>query len=176
VVAVAAPSNYDDAGMLIRVDPNSLYQYATGDMMAHGQVIMDAINNIVQTWNNLQVSWVSNSASEAQDFFDRWNSAVTQLFGTNADANSGALPKIADGVDLASINYGEAEDTVTKMFNSLTAGLDMGAIAGAVTADTPSDIAPLTVGQAPTRTPPATPAGQTPDPVTESAPAPGSTR
>jgi hypothetical protein len=96
------------------------------------------------------------------------------VFGTHADPKSGALNKLDGVAILASINYGAAEDTVAKMFNGMTASLDMGAMEGAMTADMPPGTAPLTVGQAPMRTPPAVPPGQTPDPITESAPAPGS--
>jgi hypothetical protein len=165
VVAVTAPSNYDDSGMLIAVDPNTLYQLATVDMVNQADVIGDAISNIVQIWNDLKVGWMGDTATEAQDFVDRWTNAVDQLFGTKDDASSGALPKIADGVDLASVNYGEAEDVVVKMFTSLIASLDLGFVQGAV------GHLPHSVTPPPTRTPPDPKDGPI-DPVTETAPPP----
>jgi hypothetical protein len=75
-----------------------------------------------------KLGWVGTSAAEAQDFSDRINANVKQLFGTSdAPASgapgSGALPKIATGVDMASVNVGETEDVVKRMFDSLTPGL-----------------------------------------------------
>jgi hypothetical protein len=124
VVIVGPPGNYDDAGILLRVDPDTLYSYATVDMTQESQVIVDAINNIVGIWNNLKLSWAGTTAEEAQDFSNRWNSAVEALFGTQDKPEDGAFPRLADAVDYASINYGVAEDAIVRMFQSLTNGLN----------------------------------------------------
>ncbi len=125
-----APGNYDDTSMTIRVDPDSMYRLATVDMANHAQTISDAIHGIVQTWNGLKLGWAGTTASEVQDFNSKWTQAVSWLFGTKSHPKSGALPKIADGVDLASINYGVAEDTVVKNFFNLSNSVDIGALAG----------------------------------------------
>ena len=149
VIIVPAPSNYDDSGMLIRVDPDTLFGYATVDMVNEADVIANAISSIVEIWNGLKLGWVGTTAAEAQDFSNRWNHAVQLLFGTEKDPASGVLPKIAQAVAIASINYGEAEDTVMEMFKTLTDGLN----------------APPGTPGPPTR-------GQDQGPVTENAPRP----
>jgi len=169
---VSAPSNYDDAGLLIRVNADRIFQSAATDIPNQAQVIANAINNIVQIWNGLKLGWVGTTASEAQQFNDQWTNAVKQLFGTDSDPSSGALPRIADGVALAAINYGEAEDAVTKMFNSLTVGLDLSGINAGMQSHMPPGTQPLPVGPSPGRTP--TPQSGDPvyNPVSESAPPP----
>jgi uncharacterized protein YukE len=158
---MTAPSNYDDSGMMIRVDPDSLYRYATVDISNRAEALANSIENIVQVWNDLKLGWAGDTASEVQDFFDQWNHAVDRLFGTKDDAGSGALPRIADGVDLASVNYGEAEDVVIKNFASLVVGLDIGFVQG-LAPHVPHSIQPP-----PTRNP-----DPTEGPITESTPAP----
>ena len=113
---VQLPSNYDDGRLLIRVDPDSLFHYATVDVVNDAKVIADAVSAISQTWTNLQVGWAGTTAREAQDFSNQWNHAVDRLFGTKKDPASGALPKIAEAVAIAAMNYGQAEDAVTKTF------------------------------------------------------------
>ena len=149
MVIMPAPSNYDSAGLFIRVDPNTLYSYATGDMVNEAKAVAGAIDSIVNIWNNLQLGWAGASAAEAQDFSKRWVQAVQQLFGTGDQPDSGAFPKLANAVATASVNYGEAEDTVQKMFQSLTDGLN----------------APPGTPGPPTR-------GQNQPPITENAPPP----
>ncbi len=122
VVSVPAPDNYDDSGLLVRVDPNAMWQ-DKGDLHNQAQAIADSLSNIARVWEGLALGWVGASAEEAQDFNNRWNQALRRLFGTDDDPRSGALPNIAYAVALASINYAEHEDTVVKMFNSLTQGL-----------------------------------------------------
>jgi hypothetical protein len=121
---VPAPSNYNDAGMQIRVDPDTLYGYATVDLPHHADVLVSSLNRIHDIWEGLALGWVGTSAAEAQDFSQRWNHAIEQLFGRHDDPKSGALPKIANAVGYASINYGEAEDVAVKMFQSLLDALN----------------------------------------------------
>jgi uncharacterized protein YukE len=130
VVTVQAPGNFNDGNMTIRVDPNLMYQLATVNMKNSAQTLMDAVNGTVQTWNNLKVGWVGTSADEAQAFNDQWTRAVNSLFGSQADPTSGVLQKIANGTVLASINYGEAEDTVVNNFMNVANSVDLGSVIG----------------------------------------------
>jgi hypothetical protein len=156
VAAVSVPSNYDDSGISIRVDPNSLYQYATSDIVGHAKSLADSVSNIVQIWQNLKVGWVGASASDAQEFNSRWSQAVDKLFGSDSDPSSGALPKIADSVAQAAMNYGVAEDSITTSLQNYINGLNAGGGGGS------------TVNSPPTR-------GGNQGPVGETAPAPPST-
>jgi hypothetical protein len=156
VVAVTVPSNYDDAGLTISVDPNTLYQYAISDIPNHIQSLADSITKIVGVWNGLNnnnVGWVGASASEAQDFNSKWTTAVNGLFGTTAEPASGVLPKIGNAVAQASVNYGTAEDTTTTNLQHYIDGLNTPAGGGS------------SVNSPPTR-------GGNQGPVSENAPAP----
>lgn len=117
------PSNYDDPSLQILVDPVDMFSHVS-DMQNQAQAVSDAINTIVGIWNGLTLGWVGTSASAAQDFNAQWTAAIQALFGTQADPQSGAFSKIASAVGMASINYGEAEDSNQKMFQSLTNDLN----------------------------------------------------
>jgi hypothetical protein len=150
------PSNYDDAGIMISVDPNTLYQYATSDIPNHIQNLAHSISKIVGVWNKLNndnVGWVGTSASEAQDWNSKWSGAVNGLFGSDSDPASGVLPKIAGAVAQAALNYGTAEDTITTNFQHYIDGLN-----------TPAG-GPDSVNSPPTR-------NGSQGPVSENAPAP----
>jgi hypothetical protein len=121
---MSAPSNYDSTGLVIKVDPTTLWSYAQNDLPNNSEVVAIAVGNINTIWNNLALGWAGTTADEAQDFNNRWNTTISQLFGTQADPSSGALPKIADAVGMAALNYGETEDTVKRMFDTFSASLN----------------------------------------------------
>jgi hypothetical protein len=149
VVIVEPPSNYDNANIMIRVDPNTLYACAAVDMTQESQVIVDAINSIVGIWNNLRLGWAGATADQAQDFSNRWLSAVNAFFGTKDNPEDGAFPRIIDAVLTAADNYGQAEDTNVQMFRALADELN-----------------------SPPSTPPPPTRDQNQGPITENAPAP----
>ena len=116
------PSNYDDTSLQILVDPDGMFARVS-DMQNEAQAVGDAITAIVGIWNDLKLAWVGSSASEAQQFNAAWTAAIQALFGTTADPDSGAFSKVAQAVAMASVNYGEAEDSNKQMFQGLTASL-----------------------------------------------------
>ena len=116
------PSNYNDIGMSIKVDPTAMYNYANTDVRNAADALAGSISRIGGIWEGLRLGWVGTTADEAQDFSDQWNAAVTGLLGTG-DGSTGALPKIGGAVVAASINYGDAEDTNQKMFQSLSSAM-----------------------------------------------------
>ena len=121
------PSNYDDAGITISVDPNSLYQYASSEIPGHIKNFTESISRIVGVWKKLndnKVGWAGKSASEAQDFDSRWSTAVSGLFGTDSDPSSGVLAKIAVAVAQAAENYGVAEGTIVTNLQEYIDGLN----------------------------------------------------
>lgn len=143
------PSNYDDPSLLIQVNPNSLWSYATVDMVNEGQAIADAITAIVGIWNSLRLGWAGATADAVQAFSAKWAAAVEALFGTQADPNSGAFAMIANAVAQAAGNYAEAEDSNQKMFLKLSNSIT-----------------------SPSGTPPPPTRDQDQGPITETAPAP----
>jgi hypothetical protein len=131
---MAVPEFYDDPSIRINVNPDDMFQSATKGIPNLGGQIADSINRIVGTWNDLKLGWIGNTAEEAKDFNDRWAAAISELFGTKAEPDSGLLSQIANGIAMASLNYGGAEDVVTNMFTKMAASLaDNGS------SDTPPD-------------------------------------
>ena len=110
------PAYYDDASLVIKVDPDGMFVTMNQALVLDGQAIATSINRVVDIWNNLKLGWVGNTADEAKAFNDAWSAAMTNLFGTDKDPEVGILNQIANGVITASINYGEAEVSVNKMF------------------------------------------------------------
>jgi hypothetical protein len=117
------PGNYDDASLQILVDRDGMFARVS-DMQNEAQLIANATIAIVGIWNDLKLGWAGSSASEAQQCNTEWTVAVQALSGTAADPDSGAFSKVAQAVALASINYGEAEDSNQKMFRGLTISLN----------------------------------------------------
>lgn len=117
-IIVAAPANYNDAGMVIRVDPGAMFQ-GGNRVITEANGIMDIINRVVNIWNNLNIGWIGTSATEAQDYLNRWTQAIQNLFGTDANPGSGALPELAAAAEQAAINYAEAEKMNAMMFEGL---------------------------------------------------------
>jgi hypothetical protein len=121
---VPAPSNYDSGELLIDVDPDAIFRYASVDIPGTATAIAAHITYIVSTWNSLKLGWLGNTSDEVQDFNTRWSAAITKLFGTDDKPEDGILSKVATAAVIASINYGVAEDAVQKMFTSISNGID----------------------------------------------------
>jgi hypothetical protein len=113
------PANYDNRGLVIQVDPDTMYTDATSTMKAYGDSIADDISSINDTWNGLKLGWMGRTADEAQSFNDKWNAAVRSLFGTKDGPMAGVLNRIQAAVHYASVNYGVAEGVVVTMFNGM---------------------------------------------------------
>ena len=119
-----APGNYDSGELLIDVDPDALFRYATVDIPGSCTAIAAHIYAIVQSWNSLKLGWLGNTADEVQDFNTRWSAAVTKLFGTEDKPEDGILSKVATAAGLAAINYGVSEEIVTQIFTNISSGID----------------------------------------------------
>jgi hypothetical protein len=141
---VTAPGNYDSGELLINVDPDALFRYASVDIRGSSTSIVAHIYAIVQTWNSLKLGWMGNTADEVQDFNTRWSAGIEKLFGTEDKPEDGILSKVATAAGMAAINYGVAEDIVTKMFTSISNGIDNPASAGPRDSNRDLDDGPIT--------------------------------
>jgi hypothetical protein len=119
-----APTNYNDAGTVFRIDPTAMFRYATVDLKAEAEAIAGSIENMFHIWQGLKLGWSGTSADEAQDFGNSIAANLGRLFGTSADPESGLLPRVARAVSTAAINFGVAEHSNVRMFDSLTSGLN----------------------------------------------------
>jgi hypothetical protein len=121
---VPPPENYNSAALSIRVDPLTLWRYATVDLKDQGTVVAEAIGRIHNIWQGLELGWAGQTAVEAQDFGNRWVASITGLFGTEGDEDSGALVRLQKAVAQAAINYAVTEDTVWRMFTEFNYAYD----------------------------------------------------
>lgn len=115
--------NYDDASIVIRVDPVNMAQIARGEIIGRGETIAGCIDTIHRVWDGLSVGWVGETADQARQFSADWSGAIQQLFGTRDAPDSGVLTHIVRGVVIAAVNYDQAELAVTDMFSQLSAAL-----------------------------------------------------
>ncbi|MEK8143013.1 hypothetical protein NKH18_15050 [Streptomyces sp. M10(2022)] len=114
-----AQNNYDSAQ--IRVDPWVLESSGKAILTAV-QLIDLTLTHIFTELDALRISWVgddpNSSPALAAEFSERWSTAVTILYGTEAEP--GVLGVLAEGgIDNAAHNYSKAESEITQAFKSL---------------------------------------------------------
>jgi hypothetical protein len=124
------PAYYGDPHIVVKVNPDHLFFMAESVMPEYALEVADSVNRIIDVWNGLKLGWVGGTADEAQAFNDAWSAAVSKLFGTQDDPTTGILHQIGRSVALASMNYGEAESVVTKMFRDMSNALGQSASGG----------------------------------------------
>jgi hypothetical protein len=117
---VSVPGYYGDEFLVIKVDPDMMCLAMLRVLDIYGPAVADSVDRIVSVWNGLKLGWVGNTVDEAQVFNDEWNAAMSKMFGTQDDPGSGILSRIGAGVLQASVNYGEAEAAVVKMFREMS--------------------------------------------------------
>jgi hypothetical protein len=122
------------------IDPNAIWTEAQTMVIEIGRLIAERVDGIHRVWENLTVGWVGDTSDEADAFNTEWNSALTRIFGTEADPKSGVLNQVATGIQIAAMNYAGTEDTVTKMFQEFTAALGQGSSDPNATPDPNRDI------------------------------------
>lgn len=118
------PENYNDPGIVFRVDPTVVWFEAAVELPKIVKIIHDSMDNIFKIWEGLSLGWNGNSAAEAKDFMDRFSANLHSLFGTTAAPSSGVLPRMATAAGLAAVNFGGTEDAVMRIFDSLSESLD----------------------------------------------------
>lgn len=117
-----APTESYDAVKLV-VSPSTLsetYQAVTSLV----EDVVNKLEDINNTLNNLQLSWVGDSSTLMNDYTQRWQDAMYSLFGTTGSATElGAFGQLLQGLDSASKNYDTAENWVMTSFGQLVDSL-----------------------------------------------------
>jgi uncharacterized protein YukE len=85
--------------------------------------IVHSLETINTTLGALKLGWAGQTAAEVQHFGDRWQYIMAQLFGTVPNPQDGVLNIVATALQTAADNYGNAEDSITKMFSKLAGEL-----------------------------------------------------
>ena len=127
--------NYNTSSFSI--NPDEVKKRAD-EILVLAKDIVDSLNNINDTLSALKMGWAGATADEAQDFGNRWNSVMTELFGDKDHPEKGVLNVIVGGLDAVRWNYAWCEDGVFQMFHKW--GLDMmeGSSGGTPTTPPPS--------------------------------------
>jgi uncharacterized protein YukE len=106
----------------ITVSPTVLSESYTNINNLLNQIV-DQLNTIMTTMENLQLSWVGQSSSLANQFTQQWNQAAKSLFGTQNNPEEGVLNRVAEGLQEASSNYCLVEQWAQSSFGQLVSGL-----------------------------------------------------
>lgn len=132
---MTVPASYDTVTMT--VEPGFL-NFAADMIEGSTNNIISALNTIGNTLTGLQLSWNGASASEAQDFANQWMNAMTGLFGSQANPQSGVINQVIIALLTAAGNYSSGEESITQMFTQLSSSIP--AASGG------SDTAPIPAG------------------------------
>jgi hypothetical protein len=132
---VTVPANYDAVTM--SVEPSTL-NFAADSIEDATNSIISALNTIGNTLSRLQLSWNGDAASEADDFANQWMSAMTGLFGSDTNPQSGVINQVIIALLTATGNYSSSEESITTMFNQLASAISAGSGDGSDTAPIPA--------------------------------------
>ncbi|WP_405883137.1 WXG100 family type VII secretion target [Streptomyces sp. NBC_01136] len=112
--------NYDTAD--IKMDPavvsDAVKALIGGDPYEPGGLVADVIDKLEDVLTQVKdlTGWAGDSATEAQDFIDRWHSATEELIGSKQKPD-GVLQRVVKGLATATANYEAAEDFAIKIFS-----------------------------------------------------------
>jgi uncharacterized protein YukE len=124
------PATYAGSGSnaVISVDAELLVNFSKQVNAALG-IIGDDLTTIFGTLNNLQLGWAGQSATEAQDFFDRLDACLTALYGKSGDttsADNSMLGRVSNALNIAGNNYLATEDWIISKFDAVSKALSSG--------------------------------------------------
>jgi uncharacterized protein YukE len=114
------PANWDSS--TVSVDPWVLHSSAASVTDAV-KAILGELSGIMGVLKELRISWTGESAELADQFNDRWEQAMKQLYGTKADPGAGILNVLSAGIGAAAVNYSRGERQVSNMFARFEAAL-----------------------------------------------------
>ncbi|GAA2698118.1 WXG100 family type VII secretion target [Streptomyces anthocyanicus] len=117
---MALPGNWDSA--TIAVNPWVLHSSAKAVVKSLEDVLTE-LNTIMTVLGELKLSWTGDSATLADQYNERWNKAMKELYGTKEDPSTGILNVLASGLGSAAVNYSRGERSVSDMFVRFEASL-----------------------------------------------------
>lgn len=128
------PANYDAVTMT--VNPRNMNSDAN-QIEDSANNIISALNTIGNTLSGLQLSWNGTAASEAQDFANQWMNAMTGLFGSQSNPQSGVINQVIVALLTAAGNNSSAEEGITQMFTQFSGAIWTSSGGGSDTATIP---------------------------------------
>jgi hypothetical protein len=106
-------ADYDAANLY--ADPDGIKGRADA-LLNLGKDVAESLENIEKTLSGLHLGWAGQTADEAKDFGDRWETVMKELFGSKDHPETGVLNAIVDGLLTARGNFANAEDALLKFF------------------------------------------------------------
>ncbi|MFJ3756471.1 WXG100 family type VII secretion target [Streptomyces sp. NPDC090080] len=114
--------DYDIGG--IKIDPSALGEDGK-KLLALANELGDSVVRINNTVSDLKLAWVAESANEAQEFQDRWNRVMSQMFGDN-----GVLVAMVGGIMSVAIGFSHLEIELESAFLKFADGLSSSSSGG----------------------------------------------
>lgn len=115
--------SYDEASLY--VDPQGLVGQSEA-MLGLARNVSDSLGRINETFRGLELGWAGRTSEEAQDFADRWEAVMRQLFGTRESPETGVLPVIASGLRMVGANFAVSEQALADFFRQFGEGMEGG--------------------------------------------------
>lgn len=113
-------SSYDSVKLVVSPSTLSATYQSVKSLVDDVVSKLEDINNTI---DNLQLSWVGDSSTLMNEFTQRWQDAMLSLFGSTSGGQLGAFGQLLEGLDSASGNYGTAENWVMTSFGQLVDSL-----------------------------------------------------
>ena len=112
---------YDNVKLVVSPSTlNDTYQAVTNLV----EDVVNKLEDIDNTLNNLQLSWISGSSALMNEYTQRWQDAMQSLFGAGTNSElGGAFGQLLAGLYSASGNYDAAENWVMTSFGQLVSSL-----------------------------------------------------
>jgi uncharacterized protein YukE len=124
-MTVPSPETYVDSGQgHLTMAVSELHMLATQTLMGKVDDLVDALDTIAKTLENLKLSWAGDAKNEAQALLDRWTQVSNAIFGTKKHPDKGVLARIAGGVENAAFAYNQTETVVQASWRKLHLDLE----------------------------------------------------
>jgi uncharacterized protein YukE len=101
-----------------------LHMLAKHTVMDKVDELVNALDTIAKTLENLEISWAGEAKNEAQQLLDRWTEVSNAIFGTKKNPEKGVLARLAGGVQNAAFAYNQSETIVQGSWKKLHGDLN----------------------------------------------------
>jgi uncharacterized protein YukE len=112
--------SYDSASLT--VEPQDICDSATA-LVRHSDEVAASLTRISNTVTALELGWAGKSADEAQQFNERWDHVMGELFGPRDHPEQGVLNVMAGGIKAAAVGFSQTEVALEQVFKKFAEGL-----------------------------------------------------
>jgi uncharacterized protein YukE len=108
----------------LNMSVGELHMLAKHTVMDKVDELVNALDTIAKTLENLEISWAGDAKNEAQALLDRWTQVSDAIFGTKKNPEKGVLARLAGGVQNAAFSYNQTETIVEGSWQKLHGDLN----------------------------------------------------